>query len=76
MDVLLKALAILTTLDWNLDIIGNGNERMRLKKQTKCLGLSSHVCFQGTLENIEALSILQESDILIFPSIERMVGVL
>ena len=67
-DILLKALATLTTLDWNLDIIGNGIERMRLEIQTKSLGLSSHVFFRGTLGNIEVQSVLQESDILILPS--------
>jgi glycosyltransferase involved in cell wall biosynthesis len=67
-DILLKALAALTNLDWKLDIIGDGPERRRLEIESESLGLSSHVCFRGIMENIQAMSMVNNNDILILPS--------
>ena len=67
-DILLRALSGLKHFDWNLKIVGDGQERQNLENLSNNLGLSERVDFLGTLENEEAANVLIENDLLILPS--------
>ncbi len=53
----------------NLDIVGSGRNFKKYKSISKELGIEDRIKFHGRLNDIEKLTILQESDILILPSI-------
>lgn len=53
----------------NLDIVGSGRNLKKYKSISKDLGIEDRIKFHGRLNDIEKLSILDESDILILPSI-------
>ena len=67
-DVLLSALSALQSLNWHLDIVGDGPERENLTKQAKIAGLAGKVTFHGTLQNETARQMVAESDCLVLPS--------
>ena len=72
-DILLKALSGLKHLDWNLKIVGDGQERRNLENLSNNLGLSERVDFLGALKNEDAVNLLVKNDLFILPSI-RMEG--
>ncbi len=63
---LIRAFASLTPTDWQLHIIGDGDERERLQDLVDNLNLSEKVIFHGKMKNIKEL--LLSSDIFVLPS--------
>jgi len=69
-DVLLKSLAFLKSeKKWRLKIAGEGNLLPEYEALTKRLGLEKKVDFVGKLTEADLIKLLQNSDLLILPSI-------
>jgi len=69
-DILLKSLAFLKSKrKWHLNIIGEGNLQPEYEALSKRLGLEKKVDFLGKLNETELIKNLQNSDLLILPSI-------
>ena len=69
-DILLKSLAFLKSeRKWHLNIIGEGDLRPEYEALSKRLGLEKKVDFLGKLNETELIKNLQNSDLLILPSI-------
>lgn len=69
-DVLLDALAELPGV-WRLRIVGHGPEEEQLKAQTRLLGLSHRVSFEGRLPSVRMPAFYRELDALVLPSRSR-----
>lgn len=67
-DLLLEALGGLRDPGWELDIVGDGEERPALEQLSSRLGLQDRVHFWGSKTNSEAMRILETSDVLVLPS--------
>ncbi len=67
-DLLLKALSHIGHLNWSLDIIGSGPLREPLIKLSTGLGIADKVHFQPAMSNIDAMKVLDSSDLLVLPS--------
>lgn len=67
LDVLLQALAMLTT-PWSLEVIGDGSRRRELEAQRARLALKDRVAFRGRLPHSEALDALRSADLFVLPS--------
>ncbi|MEQ8381247.1 MAG: glycosyltransferase family 4 protein [Coleofasciculus sp. A1-SPW-01] len=57
-----------------LDIVGSGKERNCLEQQVRSLGLTDAVSFYGKLTQPECAKRLQESDVLVLPSLRECGG--
>lgn len=66
LDVLLAALGDLASLNWSLDILGDGPMRRELEVLTESLGLSNHVHFRGFREDTDLW--MKNASLMIFPS--------
>jgi len=65
----LKAFAGLdNTLDWSLDIVGDGPEKGMLEKKVKELGLEGHVSFLGWCDSEELVRVYNSADCLLLTS--------
>lgn len=70
LSFLLDALASLPDhQQWTLDVLGSGIMTAPWKRKTHKLGLSDRVTFHGYVSNEERDRILDESDVLVFPSL-------
>jgi glycosyltransferase involved in cell wall biosynthesis len=69
-DLLLEALAKVSTSEWKLEIIGEGEERASLESMSKRLGLREKVSFRGRMSNPLIRQELDKTDILVFASRE------
>jgi len=69
-DVLLDALADLPGV-WRLRIVGHGPEEEELKAQTRLLGLSHRVTFEGWLPSVRMPAFYRQLDALVLPSRSR-----
>ncbi len=68
-DVLLAALASLTDpRNWELDIIGDGEDRTALKVQAESAGLKGRIAFLGNKDNKAARVAMAGADCLVLPS--------
>jgi glycosyltransferase involved in cell wall biosynthesis len=67
-DLLLKALGNLKHLNWNLQIIGDGEKKKEFESLALQLGLSERIHFLGALKNAEARLIMKNSDLFVLPS--------
>lgn len=69
--LLIEAFSQLTKVcdDAILVIIGDGEERQRLAKQVRTLGLDTNVKFLGFLSHENVLEVMKQSDVLVLPSI-------
>jgi len=67
-DLLISALAKLSGENWDLKIIGEGEEMARLSSQVSSLNLASKVCFTGSVKNTSVRDAIAEADILVLPS--------
>jgi len=67
-DLLLYALAKLTHLNWELEIVGGGPEGDYLKKLAKTLDLSHRISWRGYVPSSEVGKILRGKDICVIPS--------
>lgn len=68
LSYLIEAIAPLSV---DLTIVGDGEEEQNLKKQVSALNLMSRVKFLKNVTNSELLSIYQESDLFVLPSINE-----
>jgi glycosyltransferase involved in cell wall biosynthesis len=66
MDFLLYALSQIQDLDWQLNVVGDGPEKMRLESLTKQYGLTDRVAFHGYCANVSMW--YMDTDMLTFPS--------
>lgn len=67
---LLQALALLPDKSrWQLDVLGHGVMTRSWKQLANRLGLADRVTFHGYVTNDERDRIMQESDVLVFPSL-------
>lgn len=67
-DLLLKALGLLTSNNWKLDIFGTGSELDSLKRLTIKQGINEKVHFKGVLPNSVMKKHLKNYDTLVLPS--------
>lgn len=67
-DLLLRALSNLKDMNWQLEVIGEGKERVSLQLLTRKLGLSTKIDFLGSKPNSEVTRHLQCIDLLVLPS--------
>lgn len=67
-DLLLLALAPLSHLDWNLEIVGDGPEALNLWKLAKTLNVSQRIKWRGFVASSEITEILRRKDICVVPS--------
>ena len=68
---LLEAMSILKDYDINLDIVGSGELGPSLKQYSVDLGVTQKVNFLGKVSNSRLEKLLQESDLVCLPSIEK-----
>ncbi|MDL2124887.1 MAG: glycosyltransferase [Deltaproteobacteria bacterium] len=55
----------------SLRIAGDGPEKGTLQSQSKRLGISDHVRFLGAVKNESLPALYQESNVVVFPSVDR-----
>lgn len=67
-DVLLLALSDLQHLDWNLKIVGTGDQQINLQKLALDIGIDNRVTFLGAVPNNEVHTYIALSDVLVLPS--------
>lgn len=65
-DYLLRALK--DVKDFNLILIGDGEERQSLENLTKELGIENKVEFMGTVKHNDVINYLNKADIFVLPS--------
>lgn len=74
-DMLIQAVANLTSLSLRLSIIGNGSEKDKLQKLINKLDIEDKVQLLGHKSKQEIVELLQESDIFVLPSQSETFGV-
>lgn len=57
-----------------VDIVGDGSERAYLEQITKEEGIADKTTFHGWLEHVDTMRIVEESHVLLFPSIREFGG--
>lgn len=71
-DVLIEAFAILihshSEYEWNLNIVGEGSQRLALEEQISVLGLQSSVNLMGPIQNNQVPVFLKQQDVFVVPS--------
>ncbi len=72
-DIIIKALSILP-YDFSLTIMGEGNQKEKLKKLTKKLNLENKIKFTGDIPRDEVFNNLKKSDIYILLSDKETFG--
>jgi len=73
-DILIKAVKELRTMNHELLIIGDGPERKKLEKLAKNLGIAEKVKFLGNIPNEKIPEHLVEADIFVRPSRSEGLG--
>lgn len=68
-DILLKAAANLDKKRWRLRVVGDGDLRPEYEKLADDLDIKDRVTFSGRLSDESLIRALQDSDLLILPSI-------
>lgn len=68
-DVLLRAVALLPeSLDWELEIVGDGDQRHHLERMAAQLGLADRVTFSGLVTDEDLKRAYTRADVLAMPS--------
>lgn len=67
-DELLRALALNSTRDWRLEVIGEGPERDALRSLATSLGLAGRIEWRPFAGNAEARACMAGADLLVLPS--------
>jgi glycosyltransferase involved in cell wall biosynthesis len=69
LDILLKALAEMTTRPWRLTVIGSGDRQKNYESLARRLSLNKRIDFRGKLAETDLIRAYQNADLLILPSI-------
>lgn len=67
----IRALALLKDLPWRCEMIGEGPLAQETRDEAVRLGLSDRVVFRGWASSAEVASSMQQSDILLIPSLSE-----
>lgn len=62
------------TIDWTLDILGDGPLRGELEAMTRAAGLSERVRFHGHVSRTQVDDFYRQADVFLFPSIQEPSG--
>lgn len=68
LDILLEALGGLQTMEWHLDIVGDGSFKEFLEKRCQKLGIQDRVHFVGWLRGKELVDAYHRSNLFVLPS--------
>jgi glycosyltransferase involved in cell wall biosynthesis len=68
-DRLLNGLSRIDEDEWELALVGTGNDEEHFRSMTSRLGLSDRVRFCGALPNSEAMKVLRGADLLVLPTL-------
>ena len=68
LDILFQALGGLLDLDWQLTLVGDGNQRPRLEEQARSLGMFERIHFTGWLNGDAVVQQYQRSNLYVAPS--------
>ena len=68
LDVLFQALGGLLDLDWQLTLVGDGNQRPRLEEQAQALGMFERIHFTGWLSGEAVVRQYQQSNLYVASS--------
>lgn len=68
LDILLKALSYISTLNWHLDIYGRGIKEDDFINLVKEYNLESKITFKGTVNNSSLIESISKYDLLLLPS--------
>lgn len=68
LDVLFQALGGLLDLDWQLTLVGDGNQRPRLEEQARALGMFDRIHFTGWLSGEAVVRQYQQSNLYVASS--------
>lgn len=74
-DMLIQAIANISSLPLRLSIIGDGSEKNKLQKLTTQLQVEDKVQLMGHKSKQEIVALLQDSDIFVLPSQSETFGV-
>lgn len=70
-DILLQAVARLSDLPFELDIVGGGREQKSLEGLAASLGLQSRVHFHGAVPHEQVFGFLQRADTFVLPTLSE-----
>jgi glycosyltransferase involved in cell wall biosynthesis len=68
LDVLLSALHGLSDRKWLLHVVGDGDDKDEYVRRCAAMGLTHSVRFYNSQRNLETLSLISKSDLLVLPS--------
>lgn len=70
-DILLKALSKIKKIDWELNIVGEGDLMKKYKNLSSELNIKKQINFLGKLDDEKLVEIYQSSHLFILPSINK-----
>lgn len=70
-DILIKALSIIDHKSWRLVIVGEGDKRKEYEELAISFNFQGRIEFKGKLNEEDLIRALQDSDLLILPSINK-----
>jgi glycosyltransferase involved in cell wall biosynthesis len=71
LPILLRAVARLDSVHWHLDIVGEGPMTGRWRALARRLGIDSACTWHGWLPKRDAIAVVAESDLFVFPSLHE-----
>lgn len=67
-QILLHALAMLTDIDWRLDVVGDGPEKDHLELTSEEIGIAKRIRWHGWVHHSSMSALYQQSDIFVLTS--------
>ena len=67
-DLIIQALCLLNTDNWQWQIVGIGDDQPRLRALVNKFGLAERVCFSGALNDDQLRQAYQDCNLLVMPS--------
>ena len=74
LPILLRALATIQDVPFELTVLGDGPPRALWQAETERLGLASRVTFRGRLPFVEAVAQMKQAELFCFPSLRDTTG--
>ena len=72
LPIALRALALLpNSIDWKIDILGHGAMTEKWKKMARSLRVAERCTWHGWVEKSEAIDIVSNADLFLFPSLHE-----